>query len=92
MKYGYIAIGSKVYFQHRDGTKDLRMQFTDTKTAAKAAKMSERARYLNDVKRQYTAAARLLADVENLPGYVDILAAEQESNYNDMIGNSISRV
>ena len=35
----------------------------------KAIKMMDRAWFLNDVKRQYTASARLFAQVENLPGF-----------------------
>ena len=35
----------------------------------KAIKMIDRAGYLNDVKRQYTASARLFYQVEQLPGF-----------------------
>lgn len=35
----------------------------------KAIKLMNRAHYLNDVKRQYTASARLFAQVEQLPGF-----------------------
>ena len=35
----------------------------------KAIKMMDRAHYLNDVKRQYTASARIFSQVEQLPGF-----------------------
>lgn len=35
----------------------------------KAIKLFERGHYLNDVKRQYTASARLFAQAEQLPGF-----------------------
>ncbi len=35
----------------------------------KAIALFNRAHYLNDVKRQYTASARLFAQAENLPGF-----------------------
>ena len=37
--------------------------------APQAAEMLNRAGYLNDVKRKYTAAARLIAQVEALPDF-----------------------
>jgi hypothetical protein len=40
-----------------------------TEAARQAALWLDRARYLNDQKRQYTAAARLIARVEALPGF-----------------------
>lgn len=36
---------------------------------AQAIRLMERAHYLNDVKRQYTASARLFYRVEQLPGF-----------------------
>lgn len=38
--------------------------------ANKAAKLLQRARVLNDVKRRYAAAARLIAEAEALPGFM----------------------
>ncbi len=35
----------------------------------KAIKLMDRAHYLNDVKRQYTASARIFYQVEQLPGF-----------------------
>ena len=35
----------------------------------KAIKLMNRAHYLNDVKRQYTASSRLFSQVEGLPGF-----------------------
>ncbi len=35
----------------------------------RAIKLMDRGHYLNDVKRQYTAAARLFAQAEQLPGF-----------------------
>ncbi len=35
----------------------------------KAIKMMNRAHYLNDMRRQYTAAARIFAEVEQLAGF-----------------------
>lgn len=37
--------------------------------AQQAADILNKARYLNDAKRRYTAAARLIASVESLPGF-----------------------
>jgi hypothetical protein len=89
----YIAQGNQVLFQHHNGETDLRAYCDD---AQKAADMLNKAGYLNDVKRKYTAAARLIADVENLPGYREAeddhdQRAEDEHNYNVMIGRSLGR-
>ena len=63
----YVAQGSKVLFQHRDGEVDPRAECND---AQQAAELLNRAGYLNDVKRQYTAAARLIYKAQQLPGFV----------------------
>ena len=88
----YKAIGNQVFFVHRCGDSDLRCSFDAAAAAEKAATMLNKADYLNNVKRQYTASARLHAEVEALPGFVtaeDDLTDEQESGYNAMIGASL---
>jgi hypothetical protein len=37
--------------------------------SCKAVEMLNRAKHLNDIKRKYTASARLIAQVEELPGF-----------------------
>lgn len=62
----YSVLGNKVIFQHRDGESHDVAQCDD---AAAAATLMNRASYLNDVRRQYTASARLFAKAEQLPGF-----------------------
>lgn len=62
----YAAIGNKVVFQHRSGEFD---DVAQCDQAPAAVKLMNRARHLNDVKRQYTASARLFAQAEQLPGF-----------------------
>lgn len=52
-----------------DGEEYVRATCADHESALKAAKLMERAAYANDVKRQYTKAARLLASCNELSGF-----------------------
>ena len=61
-----IAQDNKVFFRSSDGDTRIRATCDD---AGKAAEMLNRAAYLNDAKRKYTAAARLIAAVECLPNF-----------------------
>ena len=63
----YVAHGSQVLFQHNSGEVDARAECSE---AQQAAELLNRASYLNDVKRQYTAAARLIYKAQQLPGFV----------------------
>ena len=66
----YQSQGNAVYFVHDPRDSRLSAKCQTPADATHAAKLLNRARTLNDVKRQYTAAARLIADAENLPGFV----------------------
>jgi len=62
----YKAIGNKVIHEHRSG------EVSDVAVCSQAqaaADLMNRAGYLNDVKRQYTASARLFYKAECLPGF-----------------------
>lgn len=62
----YQARGNKiVQVDKYDG--DIDVAFCDD--PEEAIKLMTRAHYLNDVKRQYTASARLFYQVEQLPGF-----------------------
>jgi hypothetical protein len=57
----YRASGKQVIFDERvTATCDV---------AEKAVKLLNDARYLNNIKRKYTAAARKIAEAETLPGF-----------------------
>lgn len=60
------AKGNLVIFVGSDSEPRVRAECDN---AAKAAEMLNRAAYLNDAKRKYTAAARLIAQVECLPNF-----------------------
>ena len=63
----YQAQGNTVVFKCRDGEVNEVARCDD---ATQAANLMNRARHLNDVKRQYTASARLFAQAEQLPGFM----------------------
>ena len=65
----YFAVSSSVVLVHPGGERRHAAELADFGTAKQAAEMLNRARYLNDAKRRYTAAARLIAEVETLPGF-----------------------
>jgi hypothetical protein len=65
----YITLGNKVLFDHRTNEIDIRAKCATDEDARKAVDMLNKAGYLNDVKRKYTAAARLIAEVENIDGF-----------------------
>lgn len=64
----HIADGNKVILAFAESPEDNRLRAI-CDDAQRAADMLNRAAYLNDAKRRYTAAARLIADVETLPGF-----------------------
>lgn len=57
----YHAVGNKVVLEHRVAAV--------CNDAPRAVKLLNRARDLNDRKRRYTAAARLIAEAETLDGF-----------------------
>ncbi len=61
----YKAIGNKIiqFDQHES------FDVAICDEPEKAIKLFNRAHYLNDVKRQYTASARLFYQAEQLPGF-----------------------
>jgi hypothetical protein len=63
----YRANGNKVFYHHAGGDVDLRAVCHD---AAKAAEMLNKAGDLNNRQHKYTAAARMIAKTEYLPGFV----------------------
>jgi hypothetical protein len=65
MQSEYKAIGNKIVMSDKYETSDV--AYCDD--PEKAIKLFNRAHYLNDVKRQYTASARLFAQAEELPGF-----------------------
>jgi hypothetical protein len=60
----YTSQGTQVMFSG-----ELRAVTPDAATAKAAVQMLNEARYLNNHKRQYTNAARLIAKVEALSGF-----------------------
>jgi len=62
----YQAIGNKIVNVDRAGEQS---DVALCNEPAKAIKLFDRAHYLNDIKRQYTASARLFAQAEQLPGF-----------------------
>ena len=65
----YAQIGNKVIFIHINKETHDVAECADAQTAFKAAKLMDKAGYLNDIKRKYTASARLYAQAEQLPGF-----------------------
>jgi len=64
------GVGNKVVaFATHNNETEVRAECATPADAEKAASMLNRAGYMNDVKRKYTAAARLFAQVEDLPGF-----------------------
>lgn len=63
----HIADGTNVILKFWNG--ETRVVAT-CQDASKAAKLLNDARYLNDIKRRYTAAARKIATAEALPEFV----------------------
>lgn len=66
----YSANGSKVIFTHH-GSGETRVTAT-CDNATRCAELLNRARHANDAKRQYTKAARLIAEAMALPGYAEM--------------------
>ena len=61
----YKAIGNKIVNDLGGAEFDIAV----CNEPEKAIKMFERVKFLNDVKRQYTASARLLCKIEQLQGF-----------------------
>lgn len=59
-------------------------KFADEATCAKAVDMLNRADFLNNVKRKYSASARLHAQVCELPGYVDLSMMDSDTNQTEL--------
>lgn len=65
----YTAIDSRIVFVCANGEQNIAAEVQDHAAALKGAQLMNRARYLNDVKRKYTASARLFAEAEQLAGF-----------------------
>ena len=66
----YIAIGNSIIFAHRaSGEQTIRAQTATHADATRASELLNRAGYLNDHKRRYTAAARTIAQAESVAGF-----------------------
>jgi hypothetical protein len=65
----YQSRGSRIVFVSGNEDMGVRAECTTTADADRASEMLNRAGYLNDVKRKYTAAARLIAAAETVPGF-----------------------
>lgn len=65
-----VAVGKKIITVHNPGKPyEERQDYAECDDPHKAIRLLEKAWHLNDVKRQYTAAARLIAEAEELPGF-----------------------
>jgi hypothetical protein len=77
----YVANGTNVILKFWNGDTEVAATCQD---APKAAELLNDARRLNDIKRQYTAAARKIATAEALPGFAwteaDVRAASANAN------------
>ena len=62
----YAHKGNRIFYVSINGENH---EVADCLQAEKAAKLMDRAQHLNDIKRQYTASARLFAKAEQLPGF-----------------------
>lgn len=71
----YKAVGNQVIMEWPHGETQLR---ANCEQAAKAAELLNKAGYLNDCKRKYTAAARLIHQAEQLDGFQWIDGAESQ--------------
>lgn len=77
---GYQHQGNRIVFVSLNGETEDRATTCSEQDAAIAVRLLNRAIVLNDEKRQYTAAARLIAEVEAMPCFQWIEAAEQDSD------------
>ena len=64
-----IVRDNKIIIVYPDGEEYIRATAADNETAVIASRRMEQASHANDVKRQYTKAARLMASCEELPGF-----------------------
>lgn len=69
MSMHYTAAGPFIIAVHSSGEERKAAKCASIPVAAEAAELLNRARYLNDVKRRYTDAARKIATAEALPGF-----------------------
>ncbi len=65
----YLAIDNQVYYLHRCGDRDERAICNSAADAKEAAALLNHAGHLNNVRRQYTAAARTIAKAESIAGF-----------------------
>jgi hypothetical protein len=65
----YKAVGNKIIQYDKYDSFDV----ATCNEPEKAIELMDRGHHLNDVKRQYTAAARLFAQAEALPGFTWII-------------------
>ena len=65
----YQSRGSLVVAVFNNVEDHVRAKCHNVTDADRAAEMLNKAGYLNDVKRKYTAAARLIAQVETIDGF-----------------------
>ena len=74
MRMEYKAVGNKVIMADQYEQFDVCL----CDEPEKAIKLFNRGHYLNDVKRQYTASARLFAQAEELPGFAWIVPPKED--------------
>ena len=67
--YIYKARGNKIVLVDSNGDESDSATVDRTLDAEFVAKLLNKAAYLNDVKRQYTASARLFAQAERIDGF-----------------------
>ena len=66
----YQIIGNTIFNVSNAGTaQEEKFAVASCDAPQEAVKLLDRAHYLNDVKRQYTASARLFYQAEQLPGF-----------------------
>lgn len=65
----YQQFGRCVYLVHAEDDKRLSAECSSSSGAFRATCLLNRARTLNDVKRKYTAAARLIEEAEAIDGF-----------------------
>ena len=65
----YVAVGTSVVLAHFTGESRIAAELADHASAKQAAKLLNRARHLNDVRRKYTASARTIMAAESLPSF-----------------------
>jgi len=64
-----MPVSTSIVLVHFNGESRIAAEVADHASAKEGSRMLNRARFLNDVQRKYTASARLFAQVETLPGF-----------------------